>query len=204
MASSARPLALVTPRLLLRPLTEADAPAIFDYARVPEVSRHTLWEPHASVEDSLAFIRDFALPRYETGISDPWGIVLRRPEAGISEGKVVGTVGVYWNSERSRRAELAYALARPLWGRGLATEAARIVIEHAFRAMGAHRVEAPCVAENRGSARVMEKLGMRLEGTRRRALFHRGRYWDVELRAILRDEWAALGRESRPLLTERA
>jgi ribosomal-protein-alanine N-acetyltransferase len=116
----------------------------------------------------------------------------------------VGTVGVYWNSERSRRAELAYALARPLWGRGLATEAARIVIEHAFRAMGAHRVEAPCVAENRGSARVMEKLGMRLEGTRRRALFHRGRYWDVELRAILRDEWAALGRESRPLLTERA
>ena len=60
-----------------------------------------------------------------------------------------------------------------------------------FRAFDVERVQARCKVENVASARVMEKLGMRYEGTLRSLVFHGGRYWDVEYRSVLRGEWAA-------------
>lgn len=80
---------LNTARLVLRPLTLADAPAIFAYAQDPEVSRYTLWEPHRTQADSETFIRDYALPRYAEGLPEPYGVTLRGDE------RVVGTVGCF-------------------------------------------------------------------------------------------------------------
>jgi RimJ/RimL family protein N-acetyltransferase len=58
--------------------------------------------------------------------------------------------------------------------------------------MGLHRVCAACVADNTGSAHVLEKLGMQQEGRLRENEYYKGRWWDTLLYAILYEEWQAL------------
>ncbi len=172
---------LETPRLFLRALTLEDAPAVFDYAKNPNVSRFTQWEPHLSIQDTYAFFADYVFPRYRSQNPEPFGIALK-----TDPGKIVGTVGCFWASRESRCLELAYAISEPLWGKGLVPEAAAATIEQAFRETNATRIQARCVVENTASARVMEKVGMTREGTLRSALWYRGRFWDMHLYALTR------------------
>jgi ribosomal-protein-alanine N-acetyltransferase len=72
----------------------------------------------------------------------------------------------------SPRGELGYVLAKRFWGRGYMAEALRPVVEWALRQKPIHRVEAFCDAENHGSARVLEKVGMMREGTLRKYFVH--------------------------------
>ena len=67
---------LTTKRLRLRRLTLDDAADIFEYARDPEVSRYTMWHPHSSREDSLAFLAK-VVGLYGEGQAATWGMVLR-------------------------------------------------------------------------------------------------------------------------------
>lgn len=94
--------------------------------------------------------------------------------------------------------ELGYRLRRELWGRGLATEGSRALIDQAFGEHGADRVHATTMAINVGSRRVMEKAGMRFV-----RLFHGewpepipgDEHGDVEY-AITRAQWQADARVS--------
>ncbi|MCB0350106.1 MAG: GNAT family N-acetyltransferase [Bdellovibrionales bacterium] len=79
---------LETERLILRPLTPADAKNIFEYAKNPIVSKYTLWEPHENVADSLKFITEYAQPFYQQQVPEPLAITLRE-----NTKKVIGTVG---------------------------------------------------------------------------------------------------------------
>jgi len=89
--------------------------------------------------------------------------------------------------------ELGYRLRRDAWGRGLATEGARALIEVAFSRLGARRVVAETMTVNVASRRVMEKAGMQLIRE-----FHQDwpyriegdEFGDVEY-AITRSEWVA-------------
>jgi RimJ/RimL family protein N-acetyltransferase len=76
----------------------------------------------------------------------------------LSEPSVIG----YWHGLAD--AELAYSLANECWGRGLATEAVRAVLRHAFEAVGLPRVVGVATVENVASQRVMLKAGMALQG----------------------------------------
>jgi RimJ/RimL family protein N-acetyltransferase len=89
--------------------------------------------------------------------------------------------------------ELGYRLLRSAWGRGLASEGATALVEHAFVRLGARRVVAESMAVHTASRRVMEKAGLRLVRT-----FHQqwpvridgDEHGDVEY-ALMREEWAA-------------
>ena len=62
----------------------------------------------------------------------------------------------------------------------------------AFRELGLHRVEAQHETDNPASGRVMQKCGMRREGTLRGRILNKGRYVDVDLYAILREDWSRI------------
>lgn len=62
-------------------------------------------------------------------------------------------------------AEIGWRLAKEYWGRGLATEAARAVLNHGFETLGFQRVIATVQSPNRASIRVVEKLGMKPESS---------------------------------------
>ncbi len=89
---------------------------------------------------------------------------------------------------------------RDAWGRGLGTEATRLMLGHAFERLGLHRVGLSVFAFNGRAIRSYEKVGFRVEGRLREAILRDGRYWDEIQMGIVRDEWLA-GRaasESRP------
>ncbi len=175
---------LETARLSLRSLTVEDAPAIFDYAADPEVSRYTLWEPHKTLNDSINFIQDYAFKRYADGHPEPFGIVLKdQPDI------VVGTIGCFWVSPRHRSMELAYAIGQKYWGQGLVVEAGQAVLKHVFAQFDVERIQCRCKIENVASARVMEKLGFQTEGILRSEVFHRNIFWNMHYTSLLRSEF---------------
>jgi ribosomal-protein-alanine N-acetyltransferase len=177
---------LETERLLLRKIGVDDADDMFEYGRDPEVTKYLMWEPHRTVDDSIEFIR-WVMRQYDAGEIAPWGMEIKET------GKFIGTVGYHEWNVRHGRAEIGYSLARSFWGLGYMTEAVRAVIDFGFGVMGLNRVEANCFIENKGSARVMEKCGMKFEAILRQHLFVKGRYEDVKMYSILRREWAGDG-----------
>jgi [ribosomal protein S5]-alanine N-acetyltransferase len=178
-----RPPVLETSRLRLRPLEPVDAPALFAIASNPNVTRFTLWDAHRTIEDSQAFISDYVRSQYLQGVPDPFAIELK------SNDELIGATGCRWASHPNRCMEFGYWLAEPMWGRGLATEAARALVSHVFSEYPIERVQAHFLEGNAASGRVLEKAGLRSEGVRRKALFHRERFWDLHGYAALRGEW---------------
>lgn len=182
---------IATERLLIRPLQVSDEADVFAYARDPEVARHTLWEPHENMRDTRAFLA-FVDEQHRTGRAFIWGIVHRR------EGRVIGTIGLTNYIAQHGRAELGFAIARPYWNQGYTTEAVRALLSFTLRDLGLNRVEAFCKAENIGSARVMEKSGMRFEGVLRQREFIKGEYEDLKLYAIINEDLGEGRKSVRP------
>ena len=77
------------------------------------------------------------------------------------------------------------------------TEALAEVLRFSFEELGIHRVEAQHEIENGASGAVMRKCGMPKEGTLRGRLYNKGRYVDVDLYAILREDYARMKREGK-------
>lgn len=174
---------ITTERLLLRRFRRDDAEDIFRYCSDPEVARMTSWSPHESLADTHRFL-DWARMMEDEKLGAPWAMVPRESDC------IIGAIqlSVVWPHLRG---EVGYWLGRPLWGQGLATEATHAVLAYAFDDLELHRVEARCEPENVGSERVMQKVGMRLDGVLREHVYSKGRFRDMKLYAILRDEWRA-------------
>jgi ribosomal-protein-alanine N-acetyltransferase len=89
----------------------------------------------------------------------------------------------------SEQGEIWYSIRPDHQRRGIATEAARMLLRIGFAKMNLHRMFATCLPENPASARVLEKIGMRKEGCQRQSLKIHGVWRDCFLYAILREEW---------------
>ncbi len=173
-----------TERLLLRKITLNDANDIFEYGSDPLVSQYTMWSTHTSIEDTKNFLRSLSKMYKKRELID-WGIVHK------SEQKLIGTCGyVEWSMNHSR-AQIGYALSRKYWSQGYMSEAVSAIIDFGFREMSLNKIEARCAQENIASARVMEKVGMQLEGILRQQLFVKDQYWDLKIYSILRDDFFA-------------
>jgi RimJ/RimL family protein N-acetyltransferase len=90
--------------------------------------------------------------------------------------------------------EIGFELDPSHWGQGYATEAVQAVLDFGFTQLSHHRIWSWCIADNIGSARVLEKVGMQREGRQREVEFFKGRWWDRLLYAILDYEWSKSSR----------
>jgi len=121
--------------------------------------------------------------QYENGIPSPWGIVYKE------NNKLIGTGGYHnWNPEH-RRAEVGYAISSRYWNKGIMTETLKRMLRFGFEAMDLNRIEALCKIENAASEKVMQKCGMKYEGTLREQMFVKGAYQDLKLYSILKQEF---------------
>lgn len=66
------------------------------------------------------------------------------------------------------------------------------MLAHGFTTLGVHRIEAFCVADNTGSAHVLEKIGLRQEARLRDKEYYKGRWWDRLVYAVLEPDWRAV------------
>jgi ribosomal-protein-alanine N-acetyltransferase len=174
---------LCTERLVLREFVADDWTATFAYQNDP---RYLRFYERAGVTERQcqALVYQFILwqgeqPRSKTQLA----ITL----AGT--GQVIGNVGVRREAAADRVAEMGFELHPEHWRRGYASEAARAMVDWGFEDGGLERIHAHCISENTGSARVLERAGMRLEARLRDHQFFKDRFWDVSLYGILREQW---------------
>jgi [ribosomal protein S5]-alanine N-acetyltransferase len=173
---------LETARLLLRPFEQSDAPEVRRLAGDPAVADTTLNIPHPYPE-GVAETWIAAHPQiFADGSGANWAVVARAGEM------LLGSISIGIAASHSR-AEMGYWLGRAYWGLGHTTEAAAAVLHYCFAERGLHRVLAHHFSRNPASGRVMQKIGMRHEGTLRGHM-RKGEGWeDLEVYGILRHEW---------------
>jgi RimJ/RimL family protein N-acetyltransferase len=148
------PIALRTPRLLLREWREEDRERFAAMSADPEVMRYLLPFPDRAaidewVAETLAHCRDYGF-----GL---WAVEL------ASKAPFIGAVGlrhVHPAHPRAPAIEAAWRLARPYWGKGYATEAARAAIDDGFGRLHLSEIIAFTVPLNQASQHVMQRLGM--------------------------------------------
>jgi RimJ/RimL family protein N-acetyltransferase len=177
---------LETERLLLRPYTDGDFEALYAMRSSPEVARHLYWE--AQTEDEVR--RTLAKKIASVSIRSE-GDVLALAVEDRSRGDLVGDVILHWLSETHCVGEIGYIVLPEHAGRGYATEAARPLLAVAFEELGLHRVIGRVEARNVGSARVLEKLGMRKEAHFVENEFVKDEWQSELVYAILDREWRA-------------
>jgi RimJ/RimL family protein N-acetyltransferase len=175
---------LTTERLLLRELRLADAPVVAAGAGDPRVARFLIEVPSPY---PLALARRWIAGRlawWELGRGVTLAVTRRNaPDA------LLGTVSLRRHS-RDRRAELGYWLVAEAWGHGFATEAAAAAVDLGFHQLGLARIYAQVLVGNDASMRVLGKLGMVNEGTKRRHVRKGRRLHDVVFYGLLREEWS--------------
>ncbi len=171
-----------TDRLFIRKLTMEDAEDMFDYASNDEVTKYVSWDTHRTIKDTKNFL-SYVMDQYCQAKVAPLGVELKET------GKLIGTVDFVWWKPDHRTAEIGYVISHRYWGKGICTEAAKALIDFGFNQMNLVRIQARCFVENIASAKVMEKCGMKYEGTLRKDLFSKGKHWDIKMYSILRDEY---------------
>lgn len=173
---------LETPRLRLRALIDGDIPALFEIYKDPEAMRYWSHPAMTDIGEAEALLKDIASHEAPETLFE-WGISRREDEL------VIGTCTLHRIEKQHRRAELGYILRRDVWGRGFAHEALTALVNHAFGAMGLHRLEADIDPRNAASIRSVERLRFRQEGRLRERYFLAGEIQDSLIYGLLAAEW---------------
>lgn len=147
---------LETERLVLRPMSAADAEALYRISNEPAV-RHYLWDDRPVSRVTIERVVAQSVRLFSEERLGLFGIRLRDRE------EVVGFCG-FARLQDMEEVELVYELDPELWGRGIATEAARACLGYAFKEVGLERMIAGTDRPNVASLRVIEKLGMKIIG----------------------------------------
>lgn len=170
-----------TERLRLRPYSLQDVNDVLSYASDPEWARYLpVPQPYTKLDAEEFIASQLRLDR-ET--HPTWAIEQNE--------RVIGGINIRFDFE-NHIGEMGYSVAQINWGRGLATEAAREVIDTAFSAYtNLNRIRAMADSRNVGSLRVMEKLGMVREGVLRQNRLFRDEFVDEVWCGVLRVEWEA-------------
>jgi len=176
------PPVLTTARLRLRPFTHDDAAALFRVFSDAEVVR--FWSTGAWTELAQADqMIEEAMQAYREGGLSRYAIAL----AGTDE--LIGICNLRGFFAQNRRCELGYALGSAHWGRGYAYEALDALLGHAFTSLDMNRIEADIDPRNTASARLLERLGFRYEGTMPERWFVHGEFADTAFYGLLRRYW---------------
>jgi len=147
---------IVTPSLTLRPVTHSDFKIAHQLLSDPEVMRFSLNGPY-SEEKTTDFI-NHCIQQTENKLPSLLAVI------NTATGLLIGFCGFYKQKINGvKEIELGYRLLKEYWGKGLATEAARAMKQHAFDEMGLTRLISIIEKDNIGSIRVAEKTGLKLE-----------------------------------------
>jgi RimJ/RimL family protein N-acetyltransferase len=174
---------LETPRLTLRRFRDSDLASFMAYRNDREVARYQSWESISRVE-AVKFIAQQS--RHRPGIPGKWFQFAAEVRQG---GALAGDCALLVIRTTPRIAEIGYTFAPAYQHSGLASEAARAVIDFAFGVLALNRVIATTDCRNAPSVALMERLGMKREGHFLHNAWFKGEWCDEYQYAVLRQEW---------------
>ena len=144
-----------TDRLLMRPITPDDLPALIRLRADEDVSRYIGGRAMQSPEMIEQRFRFYLACHEQRGYG--MAMILRK-----ADGEVLGWGGLQ-PLEETGETEVGYGFDKPYWGQGYATEAAAAWLRYGFEQAGLARIVAVAIPKNTASRHVMEKLGMKYE-----------------------------------------
>ncbi len=175
---------ILTARLSLRPYADGDFDGLYAIQSSDEVAR---WLYNDALDQEKT--RDLLARKVRGSALEAEGDWLSAAVTLRDDGELVGDVALQWVSELHRCCEVGFSFNPAHQGRGYATEAVRALLPFVFETMGCHRLIGRTELRNFGSARVLEKLGMRLEARLIENEWVKGE-WQSELDyALLASEW---------------
>lgn len=181
-----------TERLLLRPHKQSDLADLHIYSADPEVVKFMQWGPNTE-QQSRDFLSNCIAGQsidekqnydFAVELVDNSGF----PEARA--GQMVGSISLRLPKPDAKLGEIGYCYARSTWGKGVASEAAEAVMKFGFEDLGLHKISATCDPFNFGSAKVLQKAGMRLEGFLKKHIYIKGIWRDTLLFGTAREDQA--------------
>ena len=149
-----------TRRLILRQFTLNDAEPMYrNWASDGEVTRYLTWTPHESVEETKSLLKEW-IDDYKKPEKYEWCIELKEI------GEPIGSIGVVGIREKIGAMEIGYCISEAYWHQGITSEAFEAVIAYLTKEVGARRIESRHDTRNPYSGKVMEKCGLKYEGTK--------------------------------------
>lgn len=161
-------------RISLRPFNCSDVNEFLKWASDDRVTRYLRWNTIASREEALEYIEKVAMPH-------PWR------QSICLDDRSIGYVSIRPESGDCRcRAHVGYAVSAEHWGQGIATIALKIAVSSVFKDFpDLVRLEALVEVENKGSQRVLEKVGFLKEGFLRKYGYCKGEIRDMFIYSFL-------------------
>lgn len=179
-------LPITTRRLHIRDYVVGDAPTVFGYVNDPAYWQFQRAEPPTAQQiDTL--IKWVVNEQGHTPRLAYFLAVTRK-----DTGEVVGEAVLKIINAAERQGELGFGIAPRFWKQGYGTETTAAIIEAAFSQLKLHRVSGQCSSENKGSMRIMQKVGMAREGLLRDVHFARGKWWSTVIYGVLEHEYAKI------------
>ena len=181
---------LETQRLLLREITESDAPALL---AIHSDAEHMKWfgaDPLQDIQGALGLVNLFAGWRQQSNPGTRWGFELK------GEPGLIGTCGLFAWNRSWRKCAIGYELAPHAVGQGLMREALEAAISWGFRTMELNRIEAQVHERNLPSLAVLAKLSFVQEGRLRQVAYWGGKHHDLLQFSLLAAEWPGASGEA--------
>ncbi len=174
---------LETERLLLRQFNKNDADAMFrNWESDPKVTEYLRWPTAVDISEAEAVLSDW-IKGYEKPDFYQWAIVLKEL------GEPIGSISVVGKNEKLNIVHIGYCIGSKWWHRGITTEAFGAIIPFFFEKVGVNRIESQHDPNNPNSGRVMQKCGLKYEGTLRQADWSNKGVVDACVYSLLRSEW---------------
>ncbi|MDD5254319.1 MAG: GNAT family N-acetyltransferase [Candidatus Nanoarchaeia archaeon] len=147
-------------KIKIRKIGSSDVGDIYQNVKDKEVTKWTLNIPHPySRKDAIAFVKR-CRNKLRKEERYTFGIILKETN------KLVGLVSLFHVHKNNKNAELGYWLGKNYWGKGIMSEAVKLIIKFGFEELKLHRIYAEAFEENIASRKVLEKAGFKLEGIR--------------------------------------
>lgn len=172
-------------RVRLRAVERSDVAQYYDWVNDPDVTAGlTLFLPMSNTDEEKWFESTMQRPQEEK----PLAIEIRHGKGW----RLIGNCGFFDIDWITRSAEVGIMIGdKSVWGKGYGAEVMLLLQRHGFETLNLNRVYLRVHADNQRAVRAYEKTGFAHEGRLRQAVFKNGRYGDVLLMSVLREEWNA-------------
>ncbi|MFC5404470.1 GNAT family N-acetyltransferase [Cohnella soli] len=170
---------LETERLILRQLRSEDAPDLFNYFSLDEVTEFYDLDSFTEVKQAEELIDNWN-EKFNQSLAIRWGISLK------SEDRIIGTCGFHKWAKKHYKAEIGYELSPKYWRQGYMAEVLEPVLKYGFEVFELNRIEALIHRGNNSSRKVLEKAGFMEEGLLKEYFYEKKRFVDAVIFAKLK------------------
>lgn len=180
---------LIGSRVMLREYQSEDFASIRSWVNDAQITRYLstrFWAPQTTV-DTQEF-----LSRMMQSSHNAFNYVI----ADAQDGRYIGQLDMFRVDWRLRQGEIGMVIAGAEdRGRGYGTEALELLAAFAFNSLGLERIELEVHMENAAALRCYQKAGFTQEGVKRHAYYNDGRFADLGMMSILREDWLARAKD---------